>query len=50
MSLISIIQIPQSPHMDIIAEKKIIQHFKSYSTTQNTPVGALHTVYDLYHN
>lgn len=30
--------------------KKIIPHFKSYSTTQNTPVGALHTVYDLYHN
>lgn len=31
-------------------KKKIISHFKSYSTTQNTPVGALPTIYDLYHN
>lgn len=51
MSLITIIQIPQSPHMHITqGKKKKNSHFKGYSTTQNTPLGALHTIYDLYHN
>lgn len=50
MSLIFIMPTPQSAQMDIIAAKQIIQHFKSYSTTPNTPMGGLHDVYDLYHN
>lgn len=36
--------------MDVREEKKVTPYFKSYSTSQNTPMGALHTVYDLYHN